>query len=116
MSPERIRGDAYSFDSDIWALGLTLLECALGRFPYPPQDTAAGPNAPQAAPLGFWELLEYIVVEPAPQLPKEQFSTELCSLIAACLQKESKARPTVANLAAHPFLAMHKDASLAELW
>ena len=37
MSPERIRGDKYSFDSDIWSLGLTLVECAIGRFPYPPQ-------------------------------------------------------------------------------
>jgi mitogen-activated protein kinase kinase 1 len=36
MSPERIKGDEYSFDSDIWSLGLTLVECALGRYPYPP--------------------------------------------------------------------------------
>ena len=39
MSPERIRGEKYSFDSDIWSLGLTLVECAIGRFPYPPQVT-----------------------------------------------------------------------------
>lgn len=37
MSPERIRGEKYSFDSDIWSLGLTLVECAIGSFPYPPQ-------------------------------------------------------------------------------
>ena len=36
MSPERISGSSYSFSSDIWSLGLTLLEAALGRFPYPP--------------------------------------------------------------------------------
>jgi len=36
MSPERIRGATYSFSSDIWSLGLTLLEAATGRFPYPP--------------------------------------------------------------------------------
>ncbi|GFH25632.1 protein kinase domain-containing protein, partial [Haematococcus lacustris] len=24
MSPERIKGDQYSFDSDMWSLGLTL--------------------------------------------------------------------------------------------
>ena len=36
MSPERINGDEYSFDSDMWSLGLTLVECALGRYPYPP--------------------------------------------------------------------------------
>ena len=37
MSPERIRGERYSFDSDIWSLGLTVVEAAIGRFPYPPQ-------------------------------------------------------------------------------
>lgn len=36
MSPERIKGDEYSYDSDMWSLGLTLVECALGRYPYPP--------------------------------------------------------------------------------
>ncbi len=42
MSPERIKGDSYSFDSDLWSLGLTLLECALGRFPYPPPGEPVG--------------------------------------------------------------------------
>jgi serine/threonine protein kinase len=34
MSPERIKGSDHSLDSDIWALGVTLAECALGRFPF----------------------------------------------------------------------------------
>lgn len=34
MSPERINGQPYSSPADIWALGLTLLECATGRYPY----------------------------------------------------------------------------------
>ena len=48
MAPERIStggGDAfgnpgggtYSVQSDIWSLGLTIIECALGRYPYPPE-------------------------------------------------------------------------------
>ncbi|KXZ51148.1 hypothetical protein GPECTOR_13g635 [Gonium pectorale] len=108
MSPERIKGDSYSFDSDLWSLGLTLLECALGRFPYPPPGET-GVN------LGFWELLEYIVVEPPPSLPPDQFSSELVDFIAQCLQKDAKARPSVAALAQHPFLKMHPDASLREV-
>ena len=43
MSPERIRGERYSFDSDIWSLGLTVVEAASGRFPYPPQVRCRGP-------------------------------------------------------------------------
>jgi serine/threonine protein kinase len=34
MSPERLGGKPYSFASDIWSLGITLVECALGQFPY----------------------------------------------------------------------------------
>ncbi|RZR73166.1 hypothetical protein BHM03_00020982 [Ensete ventricosum] len=34
MSPERIRNESYSFAADIWSLGLTILECGTGKFPY----------------------------------------------------------------------------------
>lgn len=33
MSPERINGEGYSYSSDIWSLGLTLLTTALGKLP-----------------------------------------------------------------------------------
>lgn len=62
--------------------------------------------------LGFWELLEYIVIEPPPALPMEQFSPELVDFVGQCLQKESKARPSVTALAQHPFLRLYPDASL----
>jgi len=46
MAPERIKPDgmnapgtdgSYSVQSDIWSLGLTIIECAMGRYPYPPE-------------------------------------------------------------------------------
>ena len=48
MAPERIAGGgiqqsgaassgAYSVQSDIWSLGLAIVECAKGRYPYPPE-------------------------------------------------------------------------------
>ena len=49
MAPERIKsggvaqaganpgGGTYSVQSDIWSLGLTIIECALGQYPYPPE-------------------------------------------------------------------------------
>lgn len=47
MAPERISGGGvaqagsaggtYSVQSDIWSLGLSILECAKGRYPYPPE-------------------------------------------------------------------------------
>ena len=49
MAPERISsggiaqaganpgGGTYSVQSDIWSLGLSVIECAMGRYPYPPE-------------------------------------------------------------------------------
>ena len=49
MAPERISGGGiaqaganpgggtYSAQSDIWSLGLSIIECAMGRYPYPPE-------------------------------------------------------------------------------
>lgn len=34
MSPERIQGDQYSVKSDVWSLGVSVIELALGRFPF----------------------------------------------------------------------------------
>lgn len=34
MSPERLNGEEYGFNSDIFSLGITLAECALGRYPF----------------------------------------------------------------------------------
>lgn len=65
--------------------------------------------------LGFWELLEYIVMEPPPALPAEQFSPELVDFVAQCLQKDSKGRPSVTALAQHPFLKKHPNTSLKEV-
>lgn len=40
MSPERINNEQYSFPADIWSLGLALVECATGKYPY---DASVGP-------------------------------------------------------------------------
>jgi mitogen-activated protein kinase kinase 1 len=74
--PERISGSKYGYDSDIWSLGLTLLECALGRFPYQPPGEDEGW-------LNFYELLETIVEQPPPVAPADKFSPEFCSFISA---------------------------------
>eukprot|EP00736_Rhodelphis_marinus_P003411 Rmarinus@m.19866 len=100
MSPERITGCPYSFDSDIWSLGLSIVELATGRFPYPP---------PGESKLGFFDLLHYIVKKPPPRLPEGRFSDELNSFVDACLQKEPEKRAVAKMLLEHPFITKHED-------
>uniref|UniRef100_A0A0W0FDU7 Protein kinase domain-containing protein n=1 Tax=Moniliophthora roreri TaxID=221103 RepID=A0A0W0FDU7_MONRR len=38
MSPERIQGGEYSVKSDVWSLGITIVELAHGRFPFSDSD------------------------------------------------------------------------------
>ncbi|KAL4227351.1 Dual specificity mitogen-activated protein kinase kinase 1 [Mactra antiquata] len=38
MSPERLQGTRYTVQSDIWSVGLSLVEMAIGRYPIPPPD------------------------------------------------------------------------------
>lgn len=96
MSPERISGPNHSYPSDIWSLGIVLLECATGQFPYPPVNN-------------FFELLDAVVAKPAPQAPPDKFSEEFCSFISACLQKTPKDRQSALLLLEHPFLHMYDD-------
>lgn len=34
MAPERMKSEQYSYSSDIWSLGLVLMECATNVYPY----------------------------------------------------------------------------------
>ncbi|KAI9106290.1 kinase-like domain-containing protein [Phlyctochytrium arcticum] len=88
MSPERIQGGKYSVQSDVWSLGITLLELALGKFPFPPEGK----------PLSVFELLEYIVNEPTPTLPPGQFSAEFETFLNRCLIKDPASRPPPSEL------------------
>ncbi|KAK4603576.1 hypothetical protein RGQ29_012191 [Quercus rubra] len=85
MSPERIRNESYSYPADIWSLGLALFECGTGEFPY-------------SANEGPVNLMLQILDDPSPSPSKLNFSTEFCSFIDACLQKDADARPTAEQM------------------
>lgn len=65
MAPERITGQSYTITSDVWSLGVTLLEVAQHRFPFPADGTEMQPRA------GLIDLLTYIVRQPIPRLKDE---------------------------------------------
>ncbi|KAL5728969.1 mitogen-activated protein kinase kinase [Ranunculus cassubicifolius] len=102
MSPERISGSTYDYSSDIWSLGLVILECAIGRFPYIQSEE-------QQDWPSFYELLESIVGKPPPTAPSDQFSPEFCSFISACIQKDPKDRMSSSDLLSHPFIKKFED-------
>jgi mitogen-activated protein kinase kinase len=95
MAPERIQGSPYTVKSDVWSVGLSLMELAIGKFPFAgsaDDDDAGGPQ-------GILDLLQQIVLEPAPKLPKsDAFPSILEDMIAKCLLKDPAERPTPLEL------------------
>eukprot|EP00285_Hemiselmis_virescens_P018623 CAMPEP_0173404200 /NCGR_PEP_ID=MMETSP1356-20130122/58765_1 /TAXON_ID=77927 ORGANISM="Hemiselmis virescens, Strain PCC157" /NCGR_SAMPLE_ID=MMETSP1356 /ASSEMBLY_ACC=CAM_ASM_000847 /LENGTH=519 /DNA_ID=CAMNT_0014364837 /DNA_START=41 /DNA_END=1597 /DNA_ORIENTATION=- len=94
MSPERFGSEPYSFPSDIWSLGLTLMQCATGEYPYLRNSGKA-----------YWELMDAIVKKEPPTLPENGYSSGLEQFLSSCLQKDQKSRPTAQELRNHPFIA-----------
>ncbi|KAJ5772090.1 hypothetical protein N7520_002619 [Penicillium odoratum] len=98
MAPERIQGGAYTVRSDVWSVGLTVMELAVGKFPFDHSDPAAG-NRASSGPMGILDLLQQIVHESAPKLPKsDAFPPILHDFVAKCLMKKSEERPTPREL------------------
>ncbi|KAK3325181.1 kinase-like domain-containing protein [Apodospora peruviana] len=96
MAPERIQGEKYTVKSDVWSFGLTIMELAIGKFPF-----SSGEQLSDAenAPAGILDLLQQIVHEPAPRLPKsDAFPGILDDMIQKCLFKEPEKRPTPQEL------------------
>lgn len=116
MAPERVNANDYSVKSDLWSLGLSLVELALGRYPIPPPSddelqNIFGPQynpmlePPQPArsqssnatdhngPLSIFAYIQYIVNEPMPTIPVSCFSPEFKQFVDACLEKVESNRP-----------------------
>ncbi|KAJ5126741.1 MAP kinase kinase PBS2 [Penicillium atrosanguineum] len=105
MAPERIAGGGmqqsgapsagtYSVQSDIWSLGLSIIECAMGRYPYPPETFT-----------NIFSQLHAIVHGDPPTLPEPGFSEDAHAFVRACLDKVPKNRPSYNMLLRHPWLA-----------
>jgi serine/threonine protein kinase len=92
MAPERIDGGTYSYPSDIWAFGLSMLTVSIGKLPI----NVAG---------GFWTILESVRDGPAPSLPEGQgWSPVYRDFISKCMARDPADRSTAQQLLKHPFL------------
>ncbi|RAH73164.1 mitogen-activated protein kinase kinase PBS2 [Aspergillus aculeatinus CBS 121060] len=105
MAPERIAGGGvqqsgssgggtYSVQSDVWSLGLSIIECAIGRYPYPPETFN-----------NIFSQLHAIVHGDAPTLPETGYSEEAHAFVRACLDKNPNNRPSYNMLLRHPWLS-----------
>ncbi|KAJ1532197.1 hypothetical protein ONE63_000817 [Megalurothrips usitatus] len=131
MAPERLQGTHYSVQSDIWSLGLSLVEMAIGMYPIPPPDaltlanifgTVSGnceensgtpPNTNTSSgssssngprPMAIFELLDYIVNEPPPKLPAGLFSDDFKDFVERCLKKNPEERADLKSLMTHEWI------------
>ncbi|ORY14961.1 MAP kinase [Clohesyomyces aquaticus] len=107
MAPERITGQSYTITSDVWSLGVTLLEVAQHRFPFPADGTEMNPRA------GLIDLLTYIVRQPIPKLKDEpeagiRWSENFKYFIECCLEKEPPRRASPWRMLEHPWMVEMK--------
>lgn len=104
MAPERILGQPYTVTSDVWSLGVTLMELATGLFPFTPLERTdgeaeAGLSARSRSSGGLEsmaivELLEAIAYDAPPKLNPLLYSGAFVDLVTACLQRDPGQRPT----------------------
>ncbi|KAJ8029821.1 Dual specificity mitogen-activated protein kinase kinase 5 [Holothuria leucospilota] len=101
MAPERVLGHGYGVHSEVWSVGLFLLEMATGRFPYP-----VAQKGNDLAPIA---LLQCILNEMPPRLSSEQFTPQFSEFVASCMEKEPSKRPSPEAVLLHPFIRMYDD-------
>lgn len=113
MAPERIRNEPYTISCDVWSLGLTLLEGAMGNFPF----TAQSSNL-EISPID----LLLIILEFQPNLQDEpeegiHWSTSFKDFIKVCLTKEGRKRPSPRQMLEHPWIRgqMRKKVKMEKL-
>jgi serine/threonine protein kinase len=90
--PERIKGESqgqassYTASSDVWSLGLSIIEFAIGHYPYPPETYQ-----------NVFAQLTAIVHGDPPALP-DRYGDVAQSFVTGCLEKSATRRPTYKQL------------------
>eukprot|EP00998_Keelungia_sp_KM082_P002470 NODE_1301_length_1388_cov_77.002379_g1290_i0.p1 GENE.NODE_1301_length_1388_cov_77.002379_g1290_i0~~NODE_1301_length_1388_cov_77.002379_g1290_i0.p1 ORF type:complete len:389 (+),score=60.06 NODE_1301_length_1388_cov_77.002379_g1290_i0:112-1278(+) len=124
MSPERVRAAPYDATSDVWSIGLSVAQCALGVFPfYVETDVEPGAN-PFAKRPNMFDLATMIAESRAkidfddvlpkvrqfyPDRANLELSPELRDFIQLALRQDPKERPRCDKLLEHPYITKHAN-------
>eukprot|EP01138_Halocafeteria_seosinensis_P009865 gb/GECG01010076.1/.p1 GENE.gb/GECG01010076.1/~~gb/GECG01010076.1/.p1 ORF type:complete len:383 (+),score=55.95 gb/GECG01010076.1/:1-1149(+) len=95
MSPERMATMPYDYSSDIWSLGLVLLEALTGQYPYPESSSTIG-------------YVSIVMDGEVPIPPKDgTHSDNFVEFTKMCLQKDPSERASAVDLLESDWLAEH---------
>ncbi|KAL4074238.1 kinase-like protein [Scleroderma citrinum] len=131
MAPERIKGSSplnnvddsftsYTVSADIWSLGLSIVEIARGKYPYPPETyenvfaqlsaivDGEAPGLPDDDHEGNEECFDGILGTNEKRVGR-RWSPEARHWVSRCLVKNSEERATYQELLAHPWMRMDAE-------
>uniref|UniRef100_A0A183C4H8 mitogen-activated protein kinase kinase n=1 Tax=Globodera pallida TaxID=36090 RepID=A0A183C4H8_GLOPA len=106
--PAKLGGDVYSVASDVWSLGISLAEMALGRFPFGPSFASSASTMPNLF------IIEALISRPeaiATVISQPELSTVgygFDELLAGCLALNPKERFGPEKIYHHNFLTSHR--------
>lgn len=96
MSPERLHGDSYTYASDIWGLGMVVVECALGR---PPFDSLHQ----------YFDIVQAVEGTPPASLVEGKVSGDLVDFIRLSTAHNPTRRQTASQLLKHRWIEKGRD-------
>eukprot|EP00667_Euglena_gracilis_P006682 EG_transcript_6747 len=120
MSPERVRADKYDSKSDIWSIGLTVAQCALGVFPFITDDGKGNPDDnPFEKKINMFDLAALLAEANAkvdfdallpkihrfyPEWPIPKIGPALRDFVWKCTNQDPALRPTCVELLQHEYI------------